>query len=558
MQKACRECGQFFEITQDDLDFYEKISPAFNGKKELIPPPLLCPDCRRQRRFAFRNERSLYRRRSSLSGAEIISCYPEEYEPPVYGHEEWFEDKWDALAYGHPWDAYAPFLTQFHTLLERVPAIASNSHVNNVNCPYTNYVGSCKNCYMIFGSVYCEDCLYGTPYNSRSCVDSLLVRDCELCHDCVTCEKCYSCISCQDCANGHDLLFCYDCDGCRDCVGCAGLRRRQYCIFNEQLSPEEYRRKRSAIDLCEPKSIAEIREKFEETKRKKLRRSTLTLSSENVTGDYVYFSRNTHDAYDVQRCEDCAYMAQTIDMKDCQDCNYMEECELCHEYICSYRNHSIHYCIWLLDCSDVWYSSYCTSSHHLFGCIGLKHKQYCILNKQYSKEEYETLVPQIIESMRKTGEWGEFFPAAMSPFAYNETVAQEYFPMTKKEVEKRGWKWREEKDDMPKVSKVIPATKLPDAIEEIPDDIVNWAIECEATKRPFRIIRQELDFYRKMKLPIPHFHPDERHRRRMALRNPRRLWKRPCRKCGKEMETTYSPERPEIVYCEECYLKEVY
>src|SRR3989339_670377 len=412
MQKACRECGQFFEITQDDLDFYEKISPAFNGKKELIPPPLLCPDCRRQRRFAFRNERSLYRRRSSLSGAEIISCYPEEYEPPVYGHEEWFEDKWDALAYGHPWDAYAPFLTQFHTLLERVPAIASNSHVNNVNCPYTNYVGSCKNCYMIFGSVYCEDCLYGTPYNSRSCVDSLLVRDCELCHDCVTCEKCYSCISCQDCANGHDLLFCYDCDGCRDCVGCAGLRRRQYCIFNEQLSPEEYRRKRSAIDLC--------------------------------------------------------------------------------------------------------------------------------------------------ESMRKTGEWGEFFPAAMSPFAYNETVAQEYFPMTKKEVEKRGWKWREEKDDMPKVSKVIPATKLPDAIEEIPDDIVNWAIECEATKRPFRIIRQELDFYRKMKLPIPHFHPDERHRRRMALRNPRRLWKRPCRKCGKEMETTYSPERPEIVYCEECYLKEVY
>jgi hypothetical protein len=111
---------------------------------------------------------------------------------------------------------------------------------------------------------------------------------------------------------------------------------------------------------------------------------------------------------------------------------------------------------------------------------------------------------------------------------------------------------------MPKVSRVIPAVKLPDAIDDVPDDILNWAIECEATKRPFRIIKQELDFYRKMKLPIPHLHPDERHRRRMALRNPRKLWKRPCMKCGKEMETTYAPERPEIVYCENCYLKEVY
>ena len=111
---------------------------------------------------------------------------------------------------------------------------------------------------------------------------------------------------------------------------------------------------------------------------------------------------------------------------------------------------------------------------------------------------------------------------------------------------------------MPKVDKVIPAEKLPDSIDDIPDDILNWAIKCEATGRPFRIIKQELEFYRKMKLPIPHFHPDERHRRRMALRNPRKLWRRPCGKCGKEMETTYAPERPEIVYCESCYLQEVY
>jgi hypothetical protein len=211
----------------------------------------------------------------------------------------------------------------------------------------------------------------------------------------------------------------------------------------------------------------------------------------------------------------------------------------------------------------------------------MKRGEYCILNKQYTKEEYEKLVPKIIEHMRKTsyqspngsgtgqaGEWGEFFPVELSPFAYSETIAQEYFPLSKEEILKRGWRWRDQTDEMPKVSKVIPAEKLPDAIDDIPDDILNWAIIPEggdpsagsgpSAKRPFKITKQELDFYRKMRLPIPHFHPDERHHRRMALRNLRKLWKRPCMKCGKTMETTYAPDRPEIVYCEECYLKEVY
>ena len=188
----------------------------------------------------------------------------------------------------------------------------------------------------------------------------------------------------------------------------------------------------------------------------------------------------------------------------------------------------------------------------------MTNKNYCILNKQYTKEEYEALVPKIIEKMRADGEWGEFFPVTMSPFAYNETVAQEYFPLSKEEVLARGWKWRDQSDEMPKVDRVSPAAQLPDSIDDIPDDILNWAIECDATKRPFKIIKQELEFYRQMRLPVPRLHPDERHRRRMALRNPRKLWKRECQKCGKDIETSYAPDRPEIVYCEECYLAEVY
>ncbi|HBA45322.1 TPA: hypothetical protein DEG21_01580 [Patescibacteria group bacterium] len=110
----------------------------------------------------------------------------------------------------------------------------------------------------------------------------------------------------------------------------------------------------------------------------------------------------------------------------------------------------------------------------------------------------------------------------------------------------------------PNVTKIIPAEKLPDDITQIPDDILNRAIECEITNKLFRIIKQELDFYRKHSLPIPRRHPDQRHLDRMNLRNPKKLYDRKCDKCGVDMMTTYSPERPEIVYCESCYNKEAY
>lgn len=156
------------------------------------------------------------------------------------------------------------------------------------------------------------------------------------------------------------------------------------------------------------------------------------------------------------------------------------------------------------------------------------------------------------------GEWGEFFPASISPFGYNETVAQEYFPLTKSEATKDGiFNWSAYEAPFPKVEKIIPAEKLPDDITKIPDDILNWAIECEVSGKPFRIIKQELEFYRKHHLPIPRRHPDVRHADRMKMRNPRKLYERKCGKCEKDMITTYAPERKETIYCEECYKKEI-
>ena len=189
---------------------------------------------------------------------------------------------------------------------------------------------------------------------------------------------------------------------------------------------------------------------------------------------------------------------------------------------------------WNISFSD--YCDFCHYSKNLFGCEGLKRKEYCILNKQYSKEDYEALVPKIIEQMRATGEWGEFFP--YSVFAYNETLAQEYFPLIKEEALNRGYSWKE--------------------VEAREFTAVPGGKACTSCGKVFKCIQKELGFYKNMKLPEPDECHDCRHKARMAQHNPRQLWKRNCMKCQKEIETSYSPERPELVYCEKCYLETVY
>jgi tRNA(Ile)-lysidine synthase TilS/MesJ len=59
--KSCKHCSNSFDITDKDLEFYEKISPIFKDRKYSITTPTLCPDCRQQRRQAFKNIYNLYK-----------------------------------------------------------------------------------------------------------------------------------------------------------------------------------------------------------------------------------------------------------------------------------------------------------------------------------------------------------------------------------------------------------------------------------------------------------------------------------------------------------------
>jgi hypothetical protein len=218
-------------------------------------------------------------------------------------------------------------------------------------------------------------------------------------------------------------------------------------------------------------------------------------------------------------------------------------------------------------CNEVHYSDSCYNSVNCFGCVGLNKKNYHILNKEYPKEEYLKLQEEIIDQLKKADVYGDFFPPLLSPFGHNETLAQEYFPISGEEAKKKGFNWQKETSGT-YGKETIPEPEIPETIDEITEDILNQILVCKDCKKNFRITKSELDFYKRMRIPLPHKDFECRHQDRMKKRNPRELWPRACmcelknhvhgsEKCKNEFETAYSPLRPEIVYCETCYQQEV-
>ncbi len=549
--KNCKHCNSNFEITNKDMEFYNKVSPVSEWKKYQIPTPTLCPDCRNQRRLCWRNERNLYRRDCDATGKEIISIYSPDKEVKVYSQEEWWSDNWDALDYWIDFDFNKSFFEQFWELISKVPVYAIMNS-NTQKSEYCNYIYWAKDSYLSFVVYWDSERIFywNWIFWSTNLFDCDNCQYCEQNYYCVDNLKSYNCFYSHYLSNSDNCYYSRNLTWCSFCIGCANLSNKQYYVFNKKVSKDEFEK---YIENIHDK---EFSKRCYEFIKKQFHKSDNNVNSENVLGNNIKDSRNCFYCFDIIDSEDSKYVVGE-EFDNCWDWIWWGN-SVSYEFTRVWRSQNVIFSDDCIESYNIILSKQVYNSNNCFWCSWLKNKQYCILNKQYTKQEYEKLVPKIIEHMQKTWEWWEFFPSSISPFWYNETVSQEFFPLNKEEWIDKWFNWSDYEPPKPNVEKIIPAEKLPENIEDIPDDILNWAIKCEITWKPFRIIKQELEFYRKHKISIPRKHPDQRHLERVKSRNPQKLFDRKCDKCWIEMKTTYSPDRGEIVYCEKCYEKEVY
>jgi len=562
--KKCRICANEFEITDDEIKFLSDVSPEIAGKKYEIPAPHLCPVCRSRNRLVFRNLRNLNKIQDEKTGKQIFTHFDETVKFPVYDTVYWWSDAWDGTQFGRDYDLSRSFFEQFKDLYGVAPAPAR--YILNVeDCDYTNGIDTSKHCFLAFNISGSENCFYVSDVQSSlNCLDCLGIQNCQLCYECIRCINCYDIKYSLRCHTCRESMFLSDCRSCSNCIGCVNLTNKQYHILNKEVSKEEFEAKVKELQNLD--NIGKFKVEFQKFQLGFPKRFYYGLNTENCSGDDISNSKNCKNTFYAENAEDIKYGNFIFNAKNCMDydvfgdhSNWIYQCVATGDH-CS----NDIYCMgcWSSSNNNM-YSNLIVGCKNCFGCSSLKHKEYCILNKQYTKEEYEELVPEIIEKMMSDREWGQFFPFSMSPFSFNETLAQEYYPLSKDEIERLGCGYKEPTDLVPANLETIDSSTLPKTIDEVDESICTKVIKCKESGRLYQIQKGELGFYQSKKIPLPQLHHEVRHMNRVKQRNPYLLWNRDCAcqgecqqhqgQCENKFETSFAPDRQEKVFCERCY-----
>lgn len=499
MKKICKISGREFEITPAEIDFNKKISDINSnlGKIDVTSP--ICPTILTRNLTALGNLIHLFQSKSDFSGVKQISRYNPKYGYKICTPDEYWSDKVDNSVYGIPYDFKKDFFEQWNSLLKQ-SYLNPLTKINSENSDYVNGGGNHKNCYLIFASSHCEDCLYSLNlFNCTNCVDCIFCNNCQFCYECSDCTNCYQSSFCTESDTCVDCMACFDCRNCNDCIGCFGLERAKNCIFNRQVSEQEYKEFKNKFSSNSYQALKMIVDKA--AKFSVAHKPNRILNSEDCSGAYIKNSSNIYYGYNVVESQDCGYLVGGNKAKDCWK-GWFSGTELCSVGV-YYSGNNCHFSYPCFNSDNCWYCFAINSCSNCFGCVSLKNKSYCILNKQYSKDEYFELVPRIIAQMQAGGLWAQGFPVKYAPCSYQESWVEEYFDDIPEEtIKKLGYRWDPITDG--NADKGVLSKDLKD----VETKILDWKgpIICEESRRSFNLTKQELAFYHNQNLPLPRKH----------------------------------------------------
>jgi len=592
----------------------QKISPTIWSKHFPLPLPSLSPKARQIHRMMFRNERKFYHTTCPITKKPIISTIaPERWirscESEVF-HD--LDHTQFARTYsGNIWSDY-------EQLLYTTPLIARYT-LNMENSPYCNQETDDKNCYYNMGWHYNEACLYNTyAISCETCIDNYRVFNSQHIYNSQTVYKSHHCFWSTYIDDSSFVYRSYDIAWSHHMLFCNARRNASYMYQNQQLTKQQredtlqtYKRKIKTIQG--KRSINQEYQTFLATVPQK---QLNNIQTEKVIGNDLYRSKNLFLCSSGEDGQDVRHSNLFAWSEDCMDIESSGYGKKVYNSIAFMHAHNCVSTSFILETvKDCYYSSYLSGGTNLFACIGLKNKDYCLLNKSYTKQDREQHVSHIITSMQEQWTRWWFFPTHLSHYPYNDTTAQEYYPVkqvlypdgssklisplwlatvTLLEAEKFiakahinfGWtenipitrRTQEKEVTVPPDMKTINACDLP-PLQNIQENITDLALICTQSKRPFRVVKPELAFYNLHGIQLPEFHPDIRHQQRVNQRPWRELYLRTCDKCGKEILSVYpsittktyeseNTTQPQVqhainhdntkVYCEQCYQKQIY
>lgn len=564
-ERVCDECGTTFRIEEGDIEFLKKLR---------VCPPLQCPRCRSRRRLAMMANILQYYRKDCAAhpGEKAISQMDDAIPYKIYDNDFWWDpNAWDAVSFGRPYDPAASFEEQWKKLLLDVPHMAiERFNKSIINSEYTADSFDVKNCYLSSSVGLSENISYSVwVAYGKDCLDCLHVDHIEYSYAVTDSDHIYNCKYVRLSDHCADSVFLFDCHNCENCFGCVNLRSKKYCFFNEQLGKEEYMEKMKTIDLGRRGTVVEYTRRFEEfISERGIYKALRMKNSPRAVGDDLKDCKDCIDVFSAAsmkflltfyKNENLRHSVDVLGASDSMDVTLFGPGESSYNVLDGLQVNKITCGYFLENCLEMEYCYECVDCKYCFGCSGLKKKKFCILNDQYAEEEYWKTVDEIKTKLAEMGTYGTFLPLRDSFFYYHDTYAYAMMPLSENEARAAGARWRKEEANVDtRGMAAISAADVPDRIDDTGDDILQKAVLCEETGRPFKITPSELAFYRTFRIPVPVVHPQRRTLKRFGLRNfSFELYDTTCVHCGKEIRTSYDSAKNLRVYCENCYQQEV-
>ena len=511
-ESVCKLTGAKFEISDCEQEAFRSFD---------LPLPIHSPEERLRRYLAFRNDRNFFWRSCNQSGQRVYSSYPASTLFPVVSPEIYYStDEKNSLSYGREFDFNRPFFEQLHELWQAVPRPATSTWKSKNSHAVSNVQGA-HGSYLVIDAQDISNCMY-----------SVGLRRCEFCIDCswVSCSAhCYECIDCHNCSylcwslhsrNCSHSRFLRNCTDCQHCLFCEGLEGKSYHVFNKPLSPEEYADFEKRFRFTDQRSLESAQQEFADflAQRGNGKVTEGDNGQESSTAPYSEF------------CEDVDCVVRCRWLTNAEHC--LEGCgssgglRRAAQFVSVGRNsEELINCVQCYNVSKAMYCFHCEDSSHLFACIGLRNREYCIFNVQYSKDEYQRLLSSLWDYLKSKSIWGLFFPPMFSEYSYNRSSAGDHMPLNEIQAAVLRYTW-DKSDDLVKPSQLMEYcasnpeegfSEVPESTEGLVDDALSKLYLCSLSGKPFQLTRQEVSLYEMLSVPPPEFSFEERQKNRTRL-----------------------------------------
>ena len=475
------------KITGEDVvhsDFEVELYKQFDAT-----PPALIKKERLRLLFSFLSGGHFFWR--EVQGTKVYSIYPDSapltiVDAKLCPPSELFVE----------WNPKEPFLNQLLTLLKGSPRPHYHGHMVSETFGVEDVSEVAKSSVVLFSS-RAQNCSASEFIKSSSNIGgSLLVENSNLCLTSYGLNNCSEVAFSSNCELCSKSYFLANCKNCKYCLVCEGLSDQEYCVLNRAVGKEAYEKAFAEFALNTQAGIELAGSSLKKLLSKSATKTALVFQNEN----------NSSNVFGIGGTNNCAdsvgYLSDIKNSVLCVGCGMNADrlfnCVRCFNNVSN-----------LIYCFD------CTDSRELIGCVGLQNAEYRILNKQYSKSEYITHKEQLIASLKRKRNWGSPMGFKFSDFAYNGSLAQQLFPLTRVQVGMFEVGWDEDVESL-KIDRLVNNSDLLEQIQDTPRNLDeafeqnNGVFVCELSGRLFRYLPGELDRYRKLGIsPSPFGHEEQ-------------------------------------------------